>query len=113
AVTGLTGANAISSGYDHACALLSDHTMRCWGSDIHGQLGDGNFADSSTGPVGSAVPVAVSGITSAVAITTGAYHTCAILADGSVRCWGLNGQAQLGDGGIADSSTAVVVGGIT
>jgi hypothetical protein len=79
--------------------------MKCWGSNANGQLGDPSSvgADSST-------PVTVSGISGAVAITTGAFHTCALLTDGTLRCWGLNGQGQLGDGTVTSSSTPVTVG---
>src|SRR5580765_1809917 len=107
AVTGITSAVDITSGYGHACALLGDGTIRCWGLNANGQLGD-----SSTQPR-SAVPVAVSGINSAVAITAGADHACALLQDSTLRCWGKNGQGQLGDGTLTSSSTAVPVAGIT
>ena len=92
-VSGLTNAVALGGGYNHACALLADGTMRCWGHNIFGQLGD-----PASVPTGSAVPVTVSGINGARAITTGAFHTCAVLQDGTLRCWGHNGQGQLGDG---------------
>jgi len=106
-VIGLTGAIALASGYDHACALLADGTMRCWGSNVFGQLGD-----PSTGTSGSAVPVVVSGVSGVVSFTTGAYHTCAVLADATLRCWGKNDNGQLGDGTRTSSVTPVVVSGL-
>src|SRR2546428_11944051 len=87
--------------------------MRCWGENVEGQLGNGTTANPSTGPPGSSVPVAVSGIAGAASITTGAYHTCALLGDGTVRCWGRNGQGQLGDGTLTNSTNPVRVAGIT
>jgi alpha-tubulin suppressor-like RCC1 family protein len=108
AVSGLTNAVSVTAGYDHACALLADGTMRCWGSNLDGQLGN-----PSTGQVKSSVPVTVTGITGAAAITAGAYHTCALLADSTLRCWGQNGQAQLGNGTRTNSSAPVPVSGIT
>jgi alpha-tubulin suppressor-like RCC1 family protein len=104
AVSGLTGAVALATGYGHTCALLGDATMRCWGGNREGELGNGTTADP-----GTAQPVAVSHLTGATAFTTGAYHTCAILADSTVRCWGRNGQGQLGDGTVTNSSTPVQV----
>src|SRR5438876_262301 len=89
---------AVSAGGQYTCVLLRDGTVQCWGRNVDGQLGDGTTANPSTGPPGSSVPVAVSGIRSADAITAGAYHTCALLADGTVQCWGRNHQGQLGDG---------------
>ena len=107
AVAGITGATAVSAGHHHTCALLGDGTVRCWGANQFGQLGDGT-ATTDTTPV----PVAVGGITTAVAVTTGAYHACALLADGTVRCWGYNEFGQLGNGATASSSTPVTVAGL-
>jgi alpha-tubulin suppressor-like RCC1 family protein len=107
-VSGITTAVAIAAGYDHACALLADGTMRCWGSNVDGQLGS-----PSTPQSGSAVPVTVEGIAGAVAVATGAYHTCALLQDSTLRCWGRNDQAQLGNGTRTSSASPVQVNGIT
>jgi alpha-tubulin suppressor-like RCC1 family protein len=112
-VAGVGGAVALAGGYGHACVLLQDHSMQCWGRNLSGELGNGSFADPMTGPVGSAVPVAVAGMTTAVAISTGAFHTCAVLADGSVQCWGQNGNAQLGNGTVDNAATPVTVPGVT
>jgi alpha-tubulin suppressor-like RCC1 family protein len=73
----------------HTCALLSDTTVKCWGYNIAGQLGDGTTTDSAT-------PVSVSNLTGATAVTTGNDHTCARLASGSAVCWGA--QAAIGNG---------------
>lgn len=89
----LTNVKAIAAGGFHTCALLTDGTVRCWGNNFSGQLGDG-----TTGHQVQISPVPVSGITNAVAIAAGASHTCAVLADRSVRCWGSNSVGQLGDG---------------
>jgi alpha-tubulin suppressor-like RCC1 family protein len=104
AVGGLTGAVALAAGYGHTCAVLADGTMRCWGENREGQLGNGTTADP-----GTPHPVTVSGITGAGAFTTGAYHTCAVAADHTVKCWGRNDQGQLGDGTVTRSSTPVQV----
>src|SRR6185295_17508931 len=91
----------------HACALVGDGSMRCWGDNAAGQLGNPSVA------TGSSVPVTVSGIGSATALTTGAFHTCALLADRTLRCWGQDEQGQLGDGTRTNSSTPVTVSGIS
>jgi alpha-tubulin suppressor-like RCC1 family protein len=111
-VPGVSGATALASGYSHTCALLADATMQCWGRNLDGELGTGVMADPS-GPPGTATPVAVNGVSNAVAIATGAYHTCAVRSDGTVQCWGLNGNAQLGDGTFTNSATPLTVAGLS
>jgi alpha-tubulin suppressor-like RCC1 family protein len=106
-VNGLSGAVGLAAGYGHTCALLSNGTMRCWGENREGQLGNG-----TTATPGTAQPVTVTGISGATAFTTGGYHTCALLGNGTVRCWGRN-QGQLGNGTYTGSSTPVAVTGLT
>ncbi len=87
----LTDVVASAAGNAHTCALRADSTVRCWGGNSFGQLGDGTTFTQLT-------PVAVSGVTIAVAITAGDSHTCALRDDGTAFCWGLNAFGQLGNG---------------
>jgi alpha-tubulin suppressor-like RCC1 family protein len=57
--------------------------------------------------------VEVSGITTATSIALGGYHSCAVLTDGTMKCWGYNGNGELGDGTTTDRTTPVEVSGIT
>ena len=84
----------ISAGYDHTCALLSDGGVRCWGSNNNGQLGDGTSTDR-TSPPSSDINLG-SGYT-AIGISSGGGHTCAMLDDGDMKCWGASGSGQLGN----------------
>ena len=96
-------ATAISSGDFHTCAIRNDGSVVCWGYGADGRLGYGNT--SNVGDMqtpGSAGPVDLGGHT-AKAISAGGAHTCAILDDGSVRCWGFGGKGQLGYGNIANA----------
>jgi alpha-tubulin suppressor-like RCC1 family protein len=89
-ISGLSGATQVSSGVgDHSLALLSNGTVVAWGTGFGGQLGDGNTDDEDT-------PVAVSGITNALAVSAGNAHSLALLADGTVVAWGRNYAGQLG-----------------
>jgi alpha-tubulin suppressor-like RCC1 family protein len=97
----------VAVGYDHTCVILKGGTVQCWGRNFDGQLGNGTCAicdggivecsrTNDDGKIGngirkdSAVPVPVTGITSAAAITAGNDYTRAVLTDGTVWIWGEN-----------------------
>jgi alpha-tubulin suppressor-like RCC1 family protein len=107
AVTGVTNASDVAGGDEHACALLRDGRVQCWGAADSGQLGDGTTTGFSN------VPVTVSGMSTAAAVITGAWHSCAVLADGSMQCWGRNLDGQLGNGSTTSSFVPVTVSGIS
>jgi alpha-tubulin suppressor-like RCC1 family protein len=96
----------IAAADDHTCALLLNQTVKCWGLNSKGQLGDGTTNDSST-------PVKVAGLTGAVQIAVGDAYTCALLASGDVQCWGWNNFGELGNGTFTDSKSPVQVSGLT
>jgi alpha-tubulin suppressor-like RCC1 family protein len=82
-------------------------TVRCWGANFFGQLGNGEVGDDETSPV------TVSQVSDAVGLAVGIYHVCALRVNGSVVCWGLNDAGQLGDGTTTDRSQPVAVTGLT
>jgi alpha-tubulin suppressor-like RCC1 family protein len=99
-------ATALAAGGSHTCALLSDKTVWCWGSNGNGELGTPGAANPST-----ATKVAsLSGVT---AVASGSGHSCAILSDKTVQCWGENANGQLGNNSTTDSPSPVVVSGLT
>lgn len=108
-VTGITTAVGISVGGDHACAALQDGTIECWGDNGSGELGNGGLGGISS------TPVAVQGITNAVGVAAGTQVSCAVLADGTAKCWGRDSFGALGTFGpaLGHSSTPVAVKGIT
>ncbi len=82
---------SVAVGPLHTCARLDDRTLRCWGDNADGELGDGTT-------VGHSVPVPVVGLTGVTEVTVSLGHTCARQTDGTVLCWGHNADGELGDG---------------
>ncbi len=96
-------AKAITVGQRHTCALLDNGSVRCWGYSLDGRLGYGNtdsIGDNET--PGSVGPVNLGSGRTAKAITAGTAHTCVVLDDGSVRCWGNGANGRLGYGDLMD-----------
>lgn len=95
----------ISAGHSHVLALLSGGSVRAWGDNTYGQLGDGtNMARSEA--------VAVNGLAGATAVSASARHSLALLSDGTIKAWGHNAYGQLGDGTSIDRDAPVNVVGI-
>ena len=98
--TGRT-AVALSSGYSHTCAILDNGAVSCWGRGNNGQLGNGATSDRSTPTLTSSLGTG----RTAVALSSGGYHTCAILDNGAVSCWGRGNYGQLGNSATSDKTT--------
>ena len=96
----------LAAGNNHTCALRADGEVRCWGDNSLGQLGTGNTTSSLT-------PVTVTGLPAdIVSIARGDAQTCALTSTGGVKCWGNNGNGQLGNASTTNSSTPVDVVGL-
>src|SRR5262249_7575717 len=72
---------AISANRNETCAIMSDGSGRCWGSNVKGLLGDGTTTDA-------ALPVPVKSLTGLAAIDAGLSSSCAVTTGGAVYCWG-------------------------
>jgi alpha-tubulin suppressor-like RCC1 family protein len=113
-IIGISTPTWVAAGFAHSCSVLADNTIRCWGENFDGQLGNGNFVgfvppDPSASITSTIVPVTVSGIVSATQVAAGQFHTCSLLLNGSIMCWGDNSSGQLGDGTGIFSATPVQV----
>ena len=98
-------ARFISTGMAHACAVLSDGSIACWGMNDRGQLGNGTATDRNT-------PTKVLDLSGAKTVAAAFDHTCATMSDGKVNCWGSNSQGQLGDGSSIDTLSPITVPGL-
>src|SRR5262249_46855556 len=98
----------VAAGAFHTCALRPAGDVVCWGRNVEGQLGTGVFTGTPL------PPGPVTGITNAIAIAAGGYHTCALLLGGTVLCWGRNMEGQVGTATFGASvATPTVVAKIT
>ncbi len=104
-VTGIETAIALSAGDNHTCALLADRTVQCWGNNESLQLGQ------PAGVIRSTTPVSIASLSGVKGIAAGAGHTCVLMSNGSVRCWGLNHVGQLGNNTRTKSGSPVPVQG--
>ena len=97
-VIGLSsGGIFVSSGYQHSCAVLTSGGIRCWGGNSKGQLGTGDVITRN-------LPANVISLSnSALSVSAGVAHTCALLTTGGVVCWGDNTSGTLGTGTLAGS----------
>ncbi|MEO1056875.1 MAG: hypothetical protein AAFY28_08185, partial [Actinomycetota bacterium] len=94
-------ATALAAGYLHTCAILDDGNVKCWGRNANGELGVGNTFNLGDDPneMGDDLPTVDLGTDrTATAISAGDTHSCALLDNGDVKCWGANGDGQLGQG---------------
>lgn len=106
-VAGLTGVVALSAGGFHSLAVKADGSVWAWGWNGFGQLGDGTTVERHA-------PVRVVGLTGTAVrdVSGGAFHSIALVEDGSARAWGWNGFGQLGDGTTIERHAPVVVNGL-
>lgn len=91
-VTGINNATFVSPGQNQACAIVGSGSIKCWGDGYLGALGNGSNSASLT-------PVDVTGIANAVSMKSAQDgHSCVVLSDSTVKCWGYNSSGQLGRG---------------
>lgn len=89
---GIAGAIQLATGDRHGCVVTKGKTVQCWGMNDAGQLGIKSDMEPHK------KPVTVPGLAGVERIVAGEASTCAVLGDGSVRCWGSNGEGELGLG---------------
>ncbi|MBQ70251.1 MAG: hypothetical protein CMA65_02015, partial [Euryarchaeota archaeon] len=100
---------SLATAFNAVCALLDDGSVKCWGDDYYGQLGNGGSNSDITSPPASAINLGTG--RTAKAITGGEFHFCAILDDDSIKCWGDGADGKLGTGSTGDRTTPTSTSG--
>lgn len=103
----IKGATHLATGDRHACVIGKDKKVKCWGGNDAGQLG--------TKPDDKAhkKPADVPGVANAARLFAGEASTCALLADGTVKCWGANNEGELALGKRSPDERAAKVSALT
>jgi alpha-tubulin suppressor-like RCC1 family protein len=102
---GRPGWQAVAAGIYYSLGVRADGTVRTWGANYSGQLGDGTTSDRS-------VPVEVAGLSGMMHLAAGESHALAVASNGTVQAWGDNLYGQLGDGSGVDRIVPGVVPGL-
>jgi alpha-tubulin suppressor-like RCC1 family protein len=105
--TGISGVTMLSNAHgQHICVKLSDQSVKCWGYNDHGQVGDNTQVDKNS-------PVVIADLAGVIGISSANHTSCAIKADQTVLCWGWGGWNQLGNGSNADKFVPTAVPNVT
>ncbi|MFN8632079.1 MAG: hypothetical protein U0838_17690 [Chloroflexota bacterium] len=99
-IPGLTSVTQVVAGYRHTCARISNGTVKCWGSNVTGELGDGTYAPHAS-------PAIVPGLNGVKSLAAYGRTTCALLTSGGVKCWGAGYTGQLGNHSASESTVPV------
>lgn len=101
-VGSVTTWTSLSLGTDHACAVRTDGTLWCWGSNISGQLGNGVHVEDG---LPTPTPTQVGSGTAWTSVSAGEYHACGVQTGGTAWCWGSNVNGELGRAANAVANT--------
>ena len=92
----------LSLGSLHSCAYLTDHTLKCWGYNYYGQVGDGTNTQRNR-----PTTIEIGGPVAGLAL--GVWHSCAALVNGELKCWGRNSDGELGDGTTTNRNMPITI----
>ncbi|MCA9691908.1 MAG: hypothetical protein KC636_20065 [Myxococcales bacterium] len=96
----------LAVGNAHVCAIDAADALYCWGDQYRGSVGDGTTPSFQNNESARPSPVQVGHDGPWVAVSAGAFNSCAIDGDGALWCWGPNDDGQLGNGGLGESFAA-------
>jgi alpha-tubulin suppressor-like RCC1 family protein len=106
AVGTYAGSKVVAAGAEYSAVVANDSSVRTWGANTAGQLGDGTTTQRRT-------PVMASNLWGATQVSAGAQHTLVRMSDNSLRAFGANTSGQLGDGTTTNRLTPITVSGVS
>jgi len=105
--TGISGVTYLSKAHgQHMCAKLADESVKCWGYNDQGQVGDNSQINRNT-------PVLISSLAGMIGMSSANHTTCALKSDGTPWCWGWGGFGMLGTGNDTSQYVPTAVQGVT
>lgn len=104
-----SGVERVTCGFRRACARHDGGGIKCWGDSIYGQLGDGGAATTVSDPTPAPQNVVLGSGVRSYRIGGGINHMCAVVGTDLAKCWGHNGNGQLGNGTTTNSAVPVSV----
>ncbi|MBK6579208.1 MAG: hypothetical protein IPG17_24065 [Sandaracinaceae bacterium] len=113
AVSGGLTFTSLSLSPEHTCGVTADRDVYCWGSASYGRLGQGSTSGIWNTPQRVVGVGGVGFLTDITHVATGSSSTCALRSDGRVLCFGSGSGHALGNGSTADTSTPILVAGLT
>jgi alpha-tubulin suppressor-like RCC1 family protein len=116
AVVTVKALQSLSARQDSTCAVTTTGSVKCWGGNDFGQLGDGTETGTGSGDGSKKfknTPVTVVNASGVKQVAMGYNHACAISQTGSVSCWGDNSKGQIGDGTTSFRAQATPVAGLS
>ncbi|HTS38726.1 MAG TPA: hypothetical protein VMH04_23840 [Candidatus Solibacter sp.] len=108
-IVNLANVVQVAAGGYHTCAMLAGGAVQCWGRNTEDQVGE--FSDIAD-PITAPRPIRTTATVPGLSIAAGGYHSCEVMSDGTVMCWGANNAQQITAGTFGQIAWATPAAGV-